>query len=316
MPVKTLLALVGPTAVGKTATSLLLARSLDGEIISADSRQVYRGMDIGTAKISPDEMAGVPHYLIDIRQPDESISLGEYKRLADATIAAVMARGRLPLLVGGTGQYVRAVIEGWQIPQVAPQLSLRAMLEEQAEREGKAAVFARLQELDPASAQTIDYRNLRRVIRAIEVTMVTGRPFSELQRKQPPPWRIVQIGLTRPRTALYARADARIEAMFAAGWVEEVRDLLAHGYASDLPSFASLGYRQVAAYLAGDYDLEEAKLLIRRATHSFIRRQYNWFRLSNPAIRWFDLEEVGPEDVLAGIVSTIGVRNFHSRGEP
>ena len=302
MPVKTLLALVGPTAVGKTATSLLLARSLDGEIISADSRQVYRGMDIGTAKISPDEMAGVPHYLIDIRQPDETISLGEYKRLADATIAAVMARGRLPLLVGGTGQYVRAVIEGWQIPQVAPQPLLRAMLEEQAEREGKAAVFARLQELDPASAQTIDYRNLRRVIRAIEVTMVTGRPFSELQTKQPPPWRIIQIGLTRPRAALSARADARIEAMFAAGWVDEVARLLDQGYSPDMPSFASLGYREVAAYLAGEYDLDEAKMLIRRATRNFIRRQYNWFRLTNPDIHWFDLEEAGPEDVLAWVV--------------
>jgi len=299
MPVRTLLTLVGPTSVGKTATSLLLARVLDGEIISADSRQVYRGMDIGTAKISPEEMAGVPHYLIDIRQPDETISLGEYKRLADATIAAVMARGRLPLLVGGTGQYVRAVIEGWQIPQVAPQPLLRAMLEEQAEREGKAAVFARLQELDPASAQTIDYRNLRRVIRAIEVTMVTGRPFSELQTKQPPPWRIIQIGLTRPREALYARADARIEAMFDAGWVDEVRSLLARGYTPDLPSFASLGYREVAAYLAGEIELEETMALIRRATRAFIRRQYNWFRLSNPAIHWFDLEESRPEEVLA-----------------
>jgi len=156
-----------------------------------------------------------------------------------------------------------------------------------------------LQALDPASAQVIDYRNLRRVIRAIEVTLVAGRPFSELQTKQPPPWRIMQLGLTRPREALYARADARIEAMFAAGWVDEVRALLARGYGPDLSSFASLGYREVAAHLAGEYDLEEAKMLIRRATRNFIRRQYNWFRLSNPDIRWFDLEETGPEEVLA-----------------
>ena len=303
MPVKTLLALVGPTAVGKTATSLLLASALDGEIISADSRQVYRGMDIGTAKIASDEMAGVPHHLIDIRQPDETISLGEYKRLADAAIAGVMARGKLPMLVGGTGQYVRAVIEGWQIPEVAPQPQLRRMLEEQAAHQGKEAVFARLQRLDPASAQTIDYRNLRRVIRAIEVTKVTGRPFSQLQRKQPPPWRIIHIGLTRPREQLYARADVRIEAMFAAGWVDEVRSLLEEGYTPDLPSFASLGYRQIAAHLAGEYDLEEAKMLIRRATRNFIRRQYNWFRLGNPAIHWFDLEEVGPEEVRAWAIA-------------
>ena len=299
------LALVGPTAVGKTATSLLLARELHGEIVSADSRQVYRGMDIGTAKITPEEQGDIPHHLIDIRNPDETISLGEYKELADAAIADILARGRLPMLVGGTGQYVRAVLEGWQIPRVPPQPELRRELEELAERAGKEAVFARLQELDPASAETIDYRNLRRVIRAIEETLVAGRPFSELQTKQPPPWRIVQIGLTRPREALYARADARIEAMFDAGWVEEVQRLLARGYTPDLPSFGSLGYRQVAAYLAGEYDLDEAKTRIRRATRAFIRRQYNWFRLTDPRIHWFDLEEVGPEAVLDWVVATL-----------
>ncbi len=299
------LVLAGPTAVGKTATSLLLARELGGEIVSADSRQVYRGMDIGTAKVTPAERAEIPHHLIDIRNPDETISLGEYKVLADAVIAGILARGRLPMLVGGTGQYVRAVVEGWQIPRVPPQPELRQELEELAAREGKEAVFSRLQMLDPASAQAIDYRNLRRVIRAIEVTMVAGRPFSELQTKQPPPWRVVQIGLTRPREALYARADARIESMFEAGWVEEVRALLARGYTPDLPSFASLGYREVAAYLAGDYDLAEAKRLIRRATRAFIRRQYNWFRLTNPDIHWFDLAEVGTEEILAWTRSVI-----------
>ncbi len=295
---RVVLVVVGPTAVGKTATSLLLARELGGEIVSADSRQVYRGMDIGTAKVTPEERGDIPHHLINIRAPDETISLGEYKELADAVIADILARGRLPMLVGGTGQYVRAVVEGWQIPRVPPQPDLRRELEELAAREGKEAVFARLQALDPASAQTIDYRNLRRVIRAIEVTLVAGRPFSELQTKQPPPWRMVQIGLTRPRERLYARADARIEAMLAAGWVDEVRRLLAQGYTPDLPSFASLGYREVAAYLAGDISLDEAKARIRRATRAFIRRQYNWFRLTDPRIHWFDLEEVGPEAVL------------------
>ncbi len=295
------LVLVGPTAVGKTALSLPLARKLHGEIVSADSRQVYRGMDIGTAKASPEERKAIPHHLIDIRAPDETISLGEYKALADAAIEDILARGRLPMLVGGTGQYVRAVVEGWQIPRVPPQPELRQELETLAAREGKEAVFARLQALDPASARAIDYRNLRRVIRAIEVTLTAGRPFSELQTKQPPPWRILQIGLTRPRDSLYARADARIEAMFAAGWVDEVRRLLQQGYTPDLPSFGSLGYREVAAYLAGEYDLEEAKMRIRRATRAFIRRQYNWFRLTDPRIRWFDLEEIGPEEALAQV---------------
>ena len=299
------IALVGPTAVGKTATSLLLARQLDGEIVSADSRQVYRGMDIGTAKATPQERAIIPHHLIDIRQPDETISLGEYKALADAAIADILARGKLPMLVGGTGQYVRAVIEGWQIPRVPPQPDLRQELEELAAQQGKEAVFARLQELDPASAQVIDYRNLRRVIRAIEVTLALGRPFSELQTKNPPPWRLLYLGLTRPRDQLYARADARIEAMFAAGWVDEVRQLLERGYTPDLPSFGSLGYREVAAHLAGEYDLAEVKARIRRATRAFIRRQYNWFRLSNPNIHWFDLAEVGEDDVLQAVLKLV-----------
>jgi len=299
------IALVGPTAVGKTATSLLLARQLDGEIVSADSRQVYRGMDIGTAKATPQERAIIPHHLIDIRQPDETISLGEYKALADAAIADILARGKLPMLVGGTGQYVRAVIEGWQIPRVPPQPDLRQELEELAAQQGKEAVFARLQELDPASAQVIDYRNLRRVIRAIEVTLALGRPFSELQTKNPPPWCLLYLGLTRPRDQLYARADARIEAMFAAGWVDEVRQLLERGYTPDLPSFGSLGYREVAAHLAGEYDLAEVKARIRRATRAFIRRQYNWFRLSNPNIHWFDLAEVGEDDVLQAVLKLV-----------
>ncbi len=295
------LALVGPTAVGKTETSLLLARALGGEIVSADSRQVYRGMDIGTAKVTPQERAMVPHHLIDIRNPDETISLGEYKRLAEAAIHNILARGRLPLLVGGTGQYVRAVLEGWQIPRVPPQPELRRSLEQLAQEQGKEAVCARLQALDPASAQSIDYRNLRRVIRALEVTLVTGRPFSEQRGRRPPPWRVLQIGLTRPRPLLYARADRRIEAMFQAGWVDEVQRLLMAGYTPHLPSFSSLGYREIAAYLTGVYTLEETKRRIQRATRAFIRRQYNWFRLSDPHIHWFDLEETPPETILTWV---------------
>ena len=302
---RVVLVLVGPTAVGKTATSLLLAKELNGEIVSADSRQVYRGMDIGTAKVTPEERGQIPHHLIDIRNPDETISLGEYKELADTVIADILNRGRLPILVGGTGQYVRAVVEGWQIPRVPPQPELRRELEALAAREGKEALFARLKELDPLSAQTIDYRNLRRVIRAIEVTLVAGRPFSELQTKQPPPWRILQIGLTRPRERLYARADARIEAMFQAGWAAEVQHLLDQGYTPELPSFGSLGYREVAAYLAGEYDLEEAKMRIRRSTRAFIRRQYNWFRPTDSRIHWFDLNEVDPETVLRGVKTSL-----------
>jgi len=304
--VNPLVVIVGPTAVGKTAISLVLAQELDGEVVSADSRQVYRGMDIGTAKASAAEMS-VPHYLLDIRNPGETISLGEYQKLAYATIDKIHGRECLPLLVGGTGQYVRAVVEGWQIPEVAPQVELRAMLEEQAQREGKEVVFARLQALDPVSAERIDWRNLRRVIRAIEVTTVLVRPFSELQTKYPPPYSLVQIGLTRPRELLYQRADARIERMFADGFVQEVEQLLATGYTSDLPSFSSLGYREVVGYLTGEHDLEEAKMLLRRHTRQFIRRQYNWFRLTDPNITWFDLEEHGAGEVLAFVEQKMGL---------
>ena len=298
MLVKPLVVVVGPTAVGKTEMALYLGQALAGEIVSADSRQVYRGMDIGTAKPTPAEQQQVPHHLIDIRNPDETLSLGEYRRLALAAIAAIHERGRLPLLVGGTGQYVRAVVEGWQVPEVPPQPQLRAELEALAAREGHMAVFARLQALDPVSAARIDPRNLRRVIRALEVTLVLGRPFSQVRSKAPPPFRILQIGLTRPRPLLYARADARIEAMFARGFVDEVRRLLAQGYGPDLPAFSSLGYREVAGYLAGSYPLEEAKALLRRHTRQFIRRQYNWFALNDPAITWFDREQTTPATIL------------------
>ncbi len=303
---KPLIVIVGPTAVGKTSISLELARQLAGEVVSADSRQVYRGMDIGTAKATPVELALVPHHLLDIKEVNELISLGEFQRSAYAAIDAVHERDRLPLLVGGTGQYVRAVVEGWQVPEVAPQVELRSALEKQAEREGKEAVFARLLEMDPLSAERIDWRNLRRVIRAIEVTTVLGRPFSDLQTKSPPPYSIVQIGLTRPRELLYQRADARIEQMFEEGFVQEVEGLVAAGYAPDLPSFSSLGYREVAGYLADEHDLEQAKMLLRRHTRQFIRRQYNWFSLTDPNIAWFDLEEKEAGDVLAFVEQAIG----------
>ncbi len=299
MLVKPLVVIMGPTAVGKTAVSLHLARALQAEIISADSRQAYVGMDIGTAKATPAEQAVAPHHLLDIKKPDESLSLGEYLQLARAIIDELHGRDVLPLVVGGTGQYVRALIEGWQTPQVPPQPDIRKRLQAVAAEQGGEVLFARLQEADPQAAAAIDPRNVRRVIRALEVIEVSGRPFSEQQRKEPPPYSMLLIGLTRPRPLLYARADARIEAMFAEGFVDEVRDLLAAGYTPDLPAFSSLGYREVAAYVQGNIDLEEAKALLRRHTRQYIRRQYNWFRLSDERIRWFDLEEQGPDDVLA-----------------
>ncbi|MEE8389998.1 MAG: tRNA (adenosine(37)-N6)-dimethylallyltransferase MiaA [Anaerolineae bacterium] len=286
-----LLAIVGPTAVGKTALSLHLAETLDGEIVSADSRLFYRGMDIGTAKPTSEERARVPHHLIDIANPDATVGLAEFQEQALAAITDVHARGKLPLLVGGTGQYVRAVVEGWRIPRVPPDPDLRAELEAQAEREGGGALHTRLAQLDPVAAQRIDPRNVRRVIRALEVCLVTGRPISEQQRKQPPPYHIFQVGLTMERADLYARADRRVEAMMDAGLEGEVRQLVRAGYGWNLPAMSGLGYAQFRPYFEAQASLEEVAVEIKRATHRFIRRQYNWFRLNDPHIRWFDVSQ-------------------------
>jgi len=293
-------AIVGPTAVGKTALSLRLVEALGGEIVSADSRLVYRGLDIGTAKPTPEERARVPHHLIDILDPDETLGLAQYQALAYAAIDAILARGKLPLLVGGTGQYVRAVLEGWRVPAAPPHPRLRALLT--AAMTGQIALvpdpWRWLIALDPEAAGWIDPHNVRRVVRALEVTLTTGRPFSALRRRQPPPYAILQIGLTLPRAVLYARADARIDAMIAAGWPEEVRRLLAQGYHPSLPSMSSLGYREMARYVRGEIDLAEAVRLIRRATRRFIRHQANWFRLSDPRIHWFDMQEERTEEII------------------
>ena len=284
-----LIVIVGPTAVGKTRLSLRLAQEFDGEIISADSRQVYRGMDIGTAKPTPEERALVPHHLIDVVAPDEPFTLAQYQELAYRAIDDVLARGKAPFLVGGTGQYVRAVVEGWGIPKVPPNEELRAELYRQAELEGPWALHDRLREVDPAAAERIDPTNVRRVVRALEVYLEMGRPISELQRKKPPPYRILQIGLTMERQELYRRIDERVDRMIEKGLVEEIRGLVERGYGYDLPSMSGLGYQQIGMYLRGLVSLEEAIQLIKRHTRRFVRHQYNWFRLDDENIRWFDV---------------------------
>ena len=283
-----LIVIVGPTAVGKTRLALRLAQEFDGEIVSADSRQVYRGMDIGTAKPTLEERRRVPHHLIDVVAPDEAFTLAQYQELAYDAIGDVLARSRLPFLVGGTGQYVRAVVEGWGIPRVPPNEELRAELYRQAEIEGEEALHARLREVDPAAAERIDPRNVRRVVRALEVYLETGQPISELQRKKPPPYRILQIGLTMERQEIYRRIDERVDRMIEEGLVEEVRGLVERGYGHDLPSMSGLGYQQIGMYLRGEVSLEEAIQLIKRHTRRLVRHQYNWFRLDAAAIRWFD----------------------------
>ena len=297
--------IIGPTAVGKTAISIQLAETLSAEIVSADSRYLYRGMDIGTAKPSPGERARAPHHLIDVTTPDHPWTLTEFQTAAAAAITDVQARGRLPLLVGGTGQYIRAIVEGWQVPPGNPSGELRAGLEAALARDGVGALAARLAEVDPVSAARVDLQNPRRVIRALEVALTTGESFVAQRRKSPPPFAVTMIGLTLPRPELYARIDRRVEAMLAAGLVEEVRSLAARGYGWDLPAMSALGYKQVGQYLRGECDLPEAARRIKSETRQFVRRQANWFKPADPAIQWFDLGRTRPEEIAAYIQGTL-----------
>jgi tRNA dimethylallyltransferase len=281
-----LLVVVGPTAVGKTALSLDLARRFRGEIISADSRLIYRGMDIGTAKPTPAERASVTHHLIDICDPDETITLAQYQRRAYQTIDQVQALGNLPILVGGTGQYVNAVVEGWGIPAVAPQPQLRDALAGL----GRDELSRWLGLLDPVAAAKLDPRNLRRVIRALEVSLVSGHPISELQRKKAPSYRIKMVGLRRDRQALYRRVDSRVDRMMHLGLLAEVEALRAAGYGRQLPAMSGLGYRQLYAFLAGELTLSQAVERIKLETHRFVRQQATWFREDDDDIGWFDAE--------------------------
>ena len=282
-----LVVIVGPTAVGKTEIALQLAERLGGEIVSADSRLFYRGLDIGTAKPSMEERRRAPHHLIDIVDPDEAWSLTEFQAAASQAIAAIHARQRLPLLVGGTGQYIHAVTQGWLPPNVQPDPRLRGVLENWAERIGKLGLHEHLAQLDPQAAAHIDPRNLRRTVRALEVILSSGQRFSEQRQRSASPYRLLTIGLTRPRPELYARIDARIDAMLEAGLAAEVQGLLDQGYDPALPCLSAIGYREMIAHLQGKISLDEAVTLIKRNTRTFVRRQANWFKIDDPEIYWF-----------------------------
>lgn len=288
---QSLILIIGPTAVGKTELAIQLAERLNGEIVSADSRLFYRGMDIGTAKPSPEEMARVPHHLIDIAEPDEILSLAVFQRKATAIIKDIHARKKLPFLVGGTGQYVRAVTEGWSPPEVKPDERLRQELEKRKVESGIYWLHEELKRLDPEAAAKIDARNYRRTIRALEVIHTTGRKFSEQRGQGESPYRLIMVGLIRPRAELYGRVDQRIEMMFAHGFLDEIKRLLAKGYSPSLPTMSAIGYRECIRVVNGELNEEQAKAEIRRATRIFVRRQANWFKESDPNIKWFKVED-------------------------
>ncbi|HEY4718896.1 MAG TPA: tRNA (adenosine(37)-N6)-dimethylallyltransferase MiaA [Anaerolineales bacterium] len=307
-----LVAIVGPTAVGKTEIALQLGERLDAELVSADSRLLYRGMDIGTAKPSLADLARVPHHLIDVADPDETWSLAVFQRAAAEAISQIHQRGRLPILVGGTGQYLRAILEGWAPPKLAPQPRLRAALAAWAAELGNEQIHSRLAALDPAAAGHIDPRNVRRTLRALEVTLASGRRFSEQRGHKPAPYRVLQIGLMRPRAELYARIDVRIQAMLAAGWVNEVKALLAKGYEPSLPSLSAIGYAQLNEYLRGKLTLEQAVAEIKQKTRLFVRRQAAWFKPGDARIHWFDAGSPRVvEEVEKAVNSFLSAKNIH-----
>jgi tRNA dimethylallyltransferase len=279
--------IVGPTVSGKTAAAISLATELPGiEIVNADSRQVYHGMSIGTAQPAAAELAAVPHHLVDIVSPDEPFSLATFLTLARNAVTDILSRGKTPVVVGGSGQYVWGLAEGWQAPEVPAQTGLRARLEQEADEHGGEALHTRLANLDAGAAELIDAKNIRRVVRALEVIEVTGKPFSGQRRKVAPLFTPHLFALDVPRTELHRRIDARVETMVEAGWLAEVQALLDAGYEPELPAFSSAGYREIASHLRGEISLEEALDRTTIATHRLARGQGTWFRKRDERIKW------------------------------
>ena len=304
---KPLVILVGPTAVGKTAASIGLAKALNGEIISGDSMQIFKGLDIGTAKITKEEMQGVPHHLIDIKEPWETFSVAEFKRLADEAIADIHDRGKMPIIVGGTGFYINSVLYEYHFGEADTDEAYRAELEQYAEAHGNEALWNILQEKDPDSAAKLHSNDTKRVIRALEVLHVTGIPASERQStvdKQTMRYNAVYIALNMPREVLYDRINRRVDIMIQDGLEAEVRNALANGVAQDALSMTSIGYRQMIQYFNEEISFDRAVELIKRDTRHFAKRQLTWFR-HDPNIQWVDKWGKTDEQVEAELLAIV-----------
>ncbi len=290
-------AIVGATATGKTALAIELARRLGGEFeaLNADSRQVYRYMDVGTAKPTAAEREALPHRLIDIVDPDEGFSLGLWLQLAKEAVDEAWERRRVPIVVGGTGQYVWALLEGWRVPRVPPQEELRREMEARPPED----LLAELRRVDPESQEFIEPKNVRRVIRALEVYYATGKPLSHWRTKDAPRFESLAIGLRMPREALYERIDARVDAMMASGFPEEVRGLVDRGYSCELSSMSGIGYRELCAHLGGEMALDEAVARTKTGTHRLARHQNTWFKAGDERIRWIEANKDASEAAAA-----------------
>jgi tRNA dimethylallyltransferase len=284
---KPLILVVGPTAVGKSNFAIRLAERISGEIISADSRTFYRGMNIGTAKPSKNDMKRVPHHLIDIADPNQKINLNIYQKLVDKAINDIHFRGNIPIVVGGSGQYIQSIVEGWQGPIGEPNLQLRSILEIIGSQIGKIEFHKKLSILDPIAAMNIDPANLRRTVRAFEVIFTSGKQFSDQRMKVGCPYSTLTIGLILDRKELYKQADYRIEKMMENGLRGEVMELMDSGFDSELPSFSAIGYREMIKVVKNEISQEEAVELMKKRTRILVRRQSAWFKDEDPRINWF-----------------------------
>lgn len=299
--------IVGPTAVGKTEISIEVAKRIDGEIVSADSMQIYRYMDIGTAKPSKEEQKGIKHYMIDIINPDDDFSVADYQYMAKSAIDNILLKRKKPILTGGTGLYINAVCYNYTFSEHEKDEALRQHLNQQAREYGNEYLYNKLKKVDPVAAAKIHPNNLRRIIRALEVYLKTGKPFSyyeEKTKKQKPPYKSLIFGITMDREELYQRINRRVEIMIERGLIKEVRKLLSAGYARELNSMQSLGYRQIVDYLDGKLSLDEAVNLIARDTRRYAKRQYTWF-LRDKNIIWCNRSKHSKNKIIENIITMI-----------
>ncbi len=286
-----LIILLGPTASGKSSLAIQLAQELNTEIISADSRYLYRQMNIGTAKPSPEELALVRHHMVDCADLHQPWSIGEYKSKVEELILDLNRAGKIPLMAGGTGQYIRAFMQNWQIPEIEADEKLRNAIERIGQEQGFDKLHQQLAVLDPNAAKLIDWRNHRRTIRALEVILTTGQQFSKQRKSGESPYDLLVLGLHWERAELYQRIDQRIETMLSEGFLEEVEALIENGYKADLLKMGVIGYSELIRHLDDEISLDEAIMLIKRNTRKYVRRQANWFKPDNPDINWFDAKD-------------------------
>ncbi|MFY9140128.1 MAG: tRNA (adenosine(37)-N6)-dimethylallyltransferase MiaA [Thermacetogeniaceae bacterium] len=300
-----LVVITGPTAVGKSEIAVELALKFNGEIISADSVQLYKYFNIGAAKLTKEEQKGIPHHLFDILEPDQPFSVAEYQKLARKKIQEINERGKLPFLVGGTGLYIQSVIDPYEFPETTGHEEIRKKLRKIWSQGGKEELYQRLQKIDPDAAKRIHPNDFRRISRALEVYYLTGKTISSYIRKRKKSlYNLAMIGLTRQRSELYQRIEARVDKMFADGLIEEVKSILEMGYDPKIKPLQSLGYKQVVEYLMGECDQAEAIASTKKATRNYAKRQLTWFRRDD-RIRWFSLSEERTEQLLKRIAIDI-----------